>query len=218
MNKEFDVIIIGAGIGGLVAGSLLSKNKKVLVLEKNKNFGGYCTSFSREDYKFESSIQAINGLKKHSAIANILENAGALAGINLIKPKKLYRTIFPEHDLEVPQQDLEGYRKLLFSLFPEEEVGIVKLFKVMESIYCEIDKLHREKSLKKSPFLLKYGKSSLSDLLEEFIRDDKLKAILAQYWCIEDYLRASFQPRHFPISGLTIRQMAVISRKAERTE
>jgi len=39
--KKFDVIIIGGGHNGLVAGSYLSKkNKKVLVIEKNKNVGG----------------------------------------------------------------------------------------------------------------------------------------------------------------------------------
>ena len=37
MDKKFDVIVIGAGIGGLVAGSLLSKNKKVLDEEDYAN-------------------------------------------------------------------------------------------------------------------------------------------------------------------------------------
>ena len=38
MNKKYDVVIIGSGIGGLTIGSLLSKTKKILVLEKNNNF------------------------------------------------------------------------------------------------------------------------------------------------------------------------------------
>ena len=87
-------------------------------------------------------------------------------GIEVIKPKNLYRDIFPDHDITVPQQDLEGYKKLLFSFFPGEKTGITGLFNTMESIYREIDKLHREKALKKSPFLLKYNRWSLKELLE----------------------------------------------------
>lgn len=36
MDNNYDAIIIGAGIGGLVAGNILAKNgQKVLILEKN---------------------------------------------------------------------------------------------------------------------------------------------------------------------------------------
>ncbi len=39
---KYDVIIIGAGIGGLTAGAVLSRNgKKVLLLEQNAVPGGY---------------------------------------------------------------------------------------------------------------------------------------------------------------------------------
>ena len=44
MNNKYDVIIIGAGIGGLIAGCNLSKNgMKVLIVEKNDRVGGCCS-------------------------------------------------------------------------------------------------------------------------------------------------------------------------------
>ncbi|MEO8298127.1 MAG: FAD-dependent oxidoreductase [Burkholderiales bacterium] len=47
MSDKHDVIIIGGGIGGLVAGALLAKyeHRKVLVLEKQRAIGGRCLSF-----------------------------------------------------------------------------------------------------------------------------------------------------------------------------
>lgn len=41
MKSDYDVIIIGAGISGLMAGALLAKKrKKVLILESNVEIGG----------------------------------------------------------------------------------------------------------------------------------------------------------------------------------
>ena len=44
IDSKYDVIIIGAGIGGLVCGCYLAKaGMKVLIVEKNAKPGGYCT-------------------------------------------------------------------------------------------------------------------------------------------------------------------------------
>jgi phytoene dehydrogenase-like protein len=44
--KRYDAIVIGAGMGGLVAGAILArKGLKVLLLEKEKQAGGYVVSF-----------------------------------------------------------------------------------------------------------------------------------------------------------------------------
>ncbi len=50
MKNEYDVIVAGGGVGGLMAGALLSKaGKKVLLLEKKKNVGGRAATFKGED-------------------------------------------------------------------------------------------------------------------------------------------------------------------------
>ena len=43
-KDQYDVIIIGAGIGGLVCGCYLAKaGLKVLIVEQHNKAGGYCT-------------------------------------------------------------------------------------------------------------------------------------------------------------------------------
>jgi len=50
-----DVIIVGAGIGGLVAGALLAENGvKVLLLEQAVNVGGCAATFSHRGYRFDA--------------------------------------------------------------------------------------------------------------------------------------------------------------------
>ena len=42
--EQYDVLIIGSGMGGLVCGSILSKEGyKVCIVEKNKQLGGVFT-------------------------------------------------------------------------------------------------------------------------------------------------------------------------------
>ena len=43
--KDFDAVVVGAGLGGLSAATYLAKaGKRVLVLEKHNVPGGYATS------------------------------------------------------------------------------------------------------------------------------------------------------------------------------
>ena len=64
-NKEnFDAIIIGSGIGGLVTASqLASKGARVLVLEKYIIPGGSGGSFKRKGYTFDVGASMILDLE-----------------------------------------------------------------------------------------------------------------------------------------------------------
>ena len=61
--KKYDVIVVGAGVSGLLAALTLSKHgKKVLVLEKNRHLGGNCNSYMVEGYQVDTGVHAITHL------------------------------------------------------------------------------------------------------------------------------------------------------------
>jgi all-trans-retinol 13,14-reductase len=60
--NNYDVIILGSGIGGLICASYLVKNTKlkVLLVEKNNVAGGLTSGFYRGNYYFESGTVGIS--------------------------------------------------------------------------------------------------------------------------------------------------------------
>ena len=61
--EEFDVVVVGAGNGGLTASTTLAqKGLKVLLLERHNIPGGCATSFCRGRFEFEVALHQLSGV------------------------------------------------------------------------------------------------------------------------------------------------------------
>ncbi len=61
LDGQFDVIVVGAGIGGLTCASWLAlSGKKVVVLEKNGFIGGRCASYQKQGFTIDYGIHAFS--------------------------------------------------------------------------------------------------------------------------------------------------------------
>ena len=64
-SHDTEVVVIGAGIGGLCAGALLAKyGKKVTVVEAHDVPGGAAHSWHRDGFTFESGPSLYSGMSR----------------------------------------------------------------------------------------------------------------------------------------------------------
>lgn len=132
-DTYYDIVIIGAGLGGLICGAVLSKEGyRVAVLEKNRQFGGSLQTFSRNKKVFDSGVHYIGGLAPGQTLHQVLRYLGFVDALHLepldedgfdqivlLDEGKTYRI----------GQGYEKFKTQLLASFPDEEAAI--------DSYCE---------------------------------------------------------------------------------
>lgn len=179
-DEEYDVVIIGSGLGGLSCGAILAKQgKKVKVVEKQTSPGGCCTAFKRKGFLFDSSLHFLLGECKEGG--GVYE---AIKVLNLQDEIEFHPIIlgyyFGNEIVEI-NKGFEEYLESFSKEFPAEKDGIRDLFNTMKSIYTDMKNFPNP-----SPVLLKYKDKNFQDMMDEYIKDERLKALLSLpggIWC-----------------------------------
>lgn len=81
---QYDVVIIGSGLGGLVCGAILSKNGyRVCIYEKNRQIGGCLQTFSRDKAIIDSGVHYVGGLEDGQTLNQVFRYLGILDSMKL---------------------------------------------------------------------------------------------------------------------------------------
>jgi len=191
---DFDVIVIGSGMGGLSCAGLLAKaGKSVLLLEAHDRPGGYAHGFKRKRYQFDSGVHLISGCGPQGyqggqVIYKLLQALNLLDEIEFIKVNPFSRCLYPGLETELPQT-IERFVEHLAGLFPSQREGLEKLTRLCQQIAEEVtlademmSGLSHAAAQKLMPALFEYRKATLADVAEKFIQDPKLLGLFASNW------------------------------------
>lgn len=217
--KQYDVIVIGGGNGGLAsAATLAEKGKSVILFEKHNIPGGCGTSFRRGRFEFEVALHQLShmGTKENPGpLRELFKRYGILDEINWIQIKELFRVNFPDGtgvSLPAERKQCEDF---LCEEFPSQADGIRKYFETVYKFCAEAAEFAAKSAkstgepgaLKKAimkagfpklyPTLANYGLKSTQEVLDEFFTDSKLKLALSAYWCF-----MGVPPARFPFAIL----------------
>ena len=182
---NYDAIIIGAGLGGLMAGAQLSKKgKKVLILEQHYLAGGAATTFSRKGFRVEVGLHELDGLdNKGEGVHSLLNSIGALDELEFVRVPEFYRFTNSRHDIVVPDNVDEAI-EVLSKHFPNEKAGIQKYFDKLLGIRNDLRTMP-SKGWKKllmpitHKHLVTSMRQTMGDFMDSIIKDDELKLVLA---------------------------------------
>ena len=87
---KYDAVVIGSGIGGLTAASLLSrKGWKIVLLEKERQAGGYVVSFKRGERVFDATGAFVGGCHEGGDFYQVLQEIGAEKDIEFIPVRQI---------------------------------------------------------------------------------------------------------------------------------
>ena len=185
--SDYDIIIIGSGAGGLTAGVALAQaGQRVLICEQHDVPGGWCHSFTLEGYRFSPGVHYIGGMQPGGRMRSIYEGLGVSQDISFceINPDGFDHIFIGEEQFDIPKGK-EKYKARLKERFPKEKKGIDDLFNTIDNINEELNVLGRIKNPIdaltapiKGRHALRWGVTSADKLINKYISDPVLKAIL----------------------------------------
>ncbi len=191
MDKKFDSIIIGSGAGGLATAICLAMNgQKVLVLERHYVPGGWCHSFQLNGQKFSPGVHYIGQLGPNENTRKLFEDLEIAGDLTFFKMKhRGYEHVrIGDYAFDYPS-DSEEFRAALCEAFPDEKQGILRYLARMGKTQRFIDKLMDcETGISKLGHFLKnigelrYAFSTLDSVIDKYIKNPQLKAVLNVQW------------------------------------
>ena len=179
------VSIIGAGLGGLTVGALLSqKGYKVTIVEQHNIVGGAATTFRRKGgFSCEVGLHELDGLFSDKRKKEIFDTLKVYDNVEFVKPNEFFRITSSVIDFTMPDSRDEAIVALC-EKYPSEEKAIKKYFVLMHKISDEFSKLSRASwwQLALFPFIftnvLRYRTASVKKVMDGLIKDEQLKLIL----------------------------------------
>lgn len=193
MAEHCDVVVIGAGIGGLSAACYLAKaGKRVLVLEQYVVPGGYAHEFTRGYYSFDVSLRFVDGLTPGSIVYPVLKDLGVLHHVRFKRLDPFYTAHFPDLTIAAHADPLE-YEASFIRLFPDEARGVRQLIDAMIQVSTEMRRYVADGDLgwrqpddpvspDRYPNLFAAMQQTWSDFMGHYLHDPRAQAVFSVLW------------------------------------
>lgn len=192
-ENQYDVIVVGAGNGGLVAAATTAKSGlKTLLLEKNNLPGGCASSFVRGRFEFEPSLHELCSVgteEEPDQVTEIFNNLGVK--IEWQRDDILFRTIVKGengYDVRV-KAGVEAFCDSLEAAVPGCRESVHSLFdveKINEAAVAYNEKMKGKPNLLK--MLIKYtdfirsSSHSVEEMMTALGIPEKAQNIINTYW------------------------------------
>ncbi|NME66507.1 phytoene desaturase family protein [Flammeovirga aprica] len=182
MEREFDIVIIGSGLGGLQCGYILAdEGYSVCILEKNRQYGGNLQTFVRDKKIFDTGVHYIGGLDEGQNLNSFFKYFNIMDDLKLQKlDEDAFDLIsFGEDENVYPYaQGYDNFIEKLSAYFPEEREAIVHFCDTLRDIVSKFP-MYSLKPDKVDDQYFETLQIGLIDYLESITSNKKLQSVLA---------------------------------------
>jgi prolycopene isomerase len=187
-RDAYDAVVVGSGLGGLSAAAFLGRaGRRVLLVERREEFGGYAAAFRRGPYTFDPAIHMI-AQGERMLLSKVLRYLNVIDEVELLPTGSFYEAVFPDLTMRAPV-GFEDYVGAHTALFPGEANGLRAFLQIVDTVHREVHQLpphltlrELQEAVERFPTLFKYRTATLADVLDEFLTDPRLKALLGSFW------------------------------------
>ncbi|MFA5065666.1 MAG: NAD(P)/FAD-dependent oxidoreductase [Dehalococcoidia bacterium] len=193
--SDYNVIVIGAGIGGLAVSGLMAKQgRKVLLLEQSERVGGCCSTFEREGYHFDLGASLIEDIQVMDWCFQRLGTTIAQE-VELIPPHLIFSIIFKDGSRMRYPKSIEESAQEIAKIAPEDVKGWYDFCKYMktfndaavEGFFVKPANTLGDvvRMFQQTPVMLKYMplfNGNYQSVLNKFFKSEKIRESLS-YQC-----------------------------------
>ncbi len=206
--KTYDVIIIGAGNGGLAAAATCAKaGLSTLLLERHNIPGGSASSFVRGRFEFEPSLHELSGIGTPEEPGMVEEMFNRLgAPVEWAKHASTFRLVVPAKpgdpdafvnengvlvkvDARMPQ-GFEAFARKLDELVPGSYGPCMEAFRLGDRMFAGFDALGNGENMggmlgaaKYMPDIMRMTSHTIKEGLTALGMPKKAQDIFSTYWC-----------------------------------
>ncbi|MGB6742926.1 MAG: NAD(P)/FAD-dependent oxidoreductase [Terracidiphilus sp.] len=194
IGESWDAIVIGSGMGGLTAAVLLGAHggKRVLVLERHYEAGGYTHTFRRPGFEWDVGLHYIGQVeRKEMSVRRAFDHVTGGAVQWQAMPEVYDRAVIAGQRFDFTA-GLERFRADLKGWFPGEARAIDRYLKAVRACNRASSLYYAEKAipapvaavaggLMRAPYM-RWARRTTREVLESFTRNQELIGVLTAQW------------------------------------
>lgn len=194
MNNSYEIIVIGAGLGGLASAFELARaGKKVLLLEQHNLPGGYASSFVRGRFEFEPSLHEMPDMRSLKDVTGVVRYLldDAKLDLSFKSIPEAYRLILTEKKINIKVPfGIDNFIKAIDKEIPGSRSFVEKYMNLCSDVQSAFTYLNKNAEnlnygdlLKKHGNFIRTGSKTADDIADALDLPQNVRDIIYPYWC-----------------------------------